>query len=143
MKYRKDKYGNDISVLGFGCMRFPKKGTKLDYVKTEQQIMAAYRAGVNYFDTAYIYPGSEEMLGLILDNNGIRNDIKIATKLPHHQVKKTTDFDKFFNEQLARLKTDHVDYYLMHMINLQLRYCRLNNTEYSPPLQIFPGQQLS
>lgn len=58
MQYRKDKKGNNISVLGYGCMRFTRKGTELDFAKAEQEILEAYHAGVNYYDTAYIYPGS-------------------------------------------------------------------------------------
>ena len=65
MQYRKDKYGNDISMLGYGCMRFSKKGRGIDLAKANREIMAAYRRGVNYFDTAYIYPGSEDALGRI------------------------------------------------------------------------------
>ncbi len=117
MKYRKDKYGNEISVLGFGCMRFTSKAGRIDHDKAESEVMTAFRAGVNYYDTAYIYPGSEELIGKIFENNGIRDQVMIATKLPHYLVKKTSDFDKFFDEELRRLRTDHVDYYLMHMIN--------------------------
>ena len=69
MKYRNDKYGNKISVLGYGCMRFTKKGTKLDYEKAEKEILEAYNNGINYYDTAYIYPGSEELLGKVLEEN--------------------------------------------------------------------------
>ena len=58
MKYRSDKYGNQISVLGYGCMRFTQKAGKIDVEKAENEIMTAYNAGVNYYDTAYIYPGS-------------------------------------------------------------------------------------
>ena len=57
MQYRKDRYGRELSVLGFGCMRFTRKGTAIDLDKAEQEIMAAFRAGVNYYDTAYLYPG--------------------------------------------------------------------------------------
>ena len=116
MKYRKDKYGNEISVLGFGCMRFTGKGMKLDYAKAEKELMAAYEAGVNYFDTAYLYPGSEELLGRVLEENKIRDKVNIATKLPHYMIKKREDLDKYFDEELKRLRTDHVDYYLMHML---------------------------
>ena len=56
MKYRKDKYGNDISALGFGCMRFRRSGGSIDMAEAERELMAAIDAGVNYFDTAYIYP---------------------------------------------------------------------------------------
>ncbi len=116
MKYRTDKYGNKISVLGFGCMRFTGKGIKLDFAKAEKELMAAYKAGVNYFDTAYLYPGSEELLGKVLEKNQIRDKVNIATKLPHYMIKSRDDLDKYFNEELNRLRTDHVDYYLMHML---------------------------
>lgn len=116
MKYRKDKYGNNLSVLGFGCMRFPRKFGKIDMEKTEKQIMNAVQSGVNYFDTAYIYPGSESALGEILQKNNIRDKVKIATKLPHYLIKSSAALEKMFKEQLNRLRTDRVDYYLMHML---------------------------
>ena len=78
--------------------------------------MEAYRGGVNYFDTAYIYPGSEAALGEILARNGIRQQVNIATKLPHYLIKKPESMEAYFSEELRRLKTDHVDYYLMHML---------------------------
>ena len=65
MQYRKDKNGTELSILGYGCMRFSRKGGGIDVDKTEREIMAAFRAGVNYYDTAYIYPGSEAALGQI------------------------------------------------------------------------------
>ena len=116
MNYRNDKHGNPLSILGFGCMRFQRKGSKIDMEKAEKQIMDAYRGGVNYYDTAYIYPGSEAALGEILEKNGIRQKVYIATKLPHYLVKTAADLDKIFNEELKRLRTDYVDYYLMHML---------------------------
>ena len=116
MNYRKDKYGNDISLLGFGCMRFTQSGGKIDLNKAESEIMEAYRSGVNYFDTAYIYPGSEAAIGEIFERNHIRENIKIATKLPHYLVKSRDSMDKYFSEQLRRLRTDYIDYYLMHML---------------------------
>ena len=114
MQYRKDKYGEDLSVLGFGCMRFARKGGAIDKEKAEREIMAAYEAGVNYFDTAYVYNGSEALLGEIFERNGIRDKIKIATKLPQYLVGNSAALDRFFSEELSRLRTDHVDYYLMH-----------------------------
>jgi len=117
MKYREDKYGNNLSVLGYGCMRFTMKAGRIDIKKANAEIMAAYEAGVNYFDTAYIYPGSEATLGTILAENGIRDKVNIATKLPHYMIRKKEDLDKYFNEQLKRLRTDYVDYYLMHMLS--------------------------
>ncbi len=117
MNYRLDKYGNQISILGFGCMRFPRKLGLTDMKETEREIMTAYRAGVNYFDTAYIYPGSEAALGEILQKNGIRDKVYIATKLPHYLIKNVEGMEKLFQEELKRLRTDHVDYYLMHMLS--------------------------
>ena len=114
MQYRKDKHGEELSILGFGCMRFSKKGGSIDIDKAEREIMLAYRAGVNYFDTAYAYSGSEAAIGEIFERNHMREKIKIATKLPQYLVSNHAALDKFFNEELARLRTDYVDYYLMH-----------------------------
>ena len=114
MKYRKDKYGNDLFILGYGCMRFSKKGRDIDIDKAEKEILTAYKAGVNYFDTAYIYPGSEAALGEIVERNDLRDKINIATKLPQYLIRNNASLDKYFEEELSRLRTDHVDYYLMH-----------------------------
>jgi predicted aldo/keto reductase-like oxidoreductase len=116
MKYRLDKYGNKVSALGYGCMRFTNKGMKPDYDKTSKELMCAYNNGVNYYDTAYLYPGSEELLGRFLEENNLRDKVYIATKLPHYMVKTKEDIEKFFQEELRRLRTDHIDYYLMHML---------------------------
>lgn len=116
MNYRSDKYGNQLSILGFGCMRFPQKLGRIDMEETEREIMTAYQAGVNYYDTAYIYPGSEAALGEIFERNNIRDKVYIATKLPHYLIKSVADMDKLFAEELRRLRTDYVDYYLMHML---------------------------
>lgn len=116
MNYRKDKYGNDISILGYGCMRFTQNGGKIDIDKAEKEVMTAIKAGVNYFDTAYVYPGNEVALGEILARNDIRKEIKIATKLPHYLIKNADSMEKYFTEELKRLQTDYVDYYLMHML---------------------------
>ena len=116
MNYRNDKYGNPISALGFGCMRFPRKQGRIDFEETEKQILESYRLGVNYYDTAYIYPGSEAVLGEILEKNGIREKVKIATKLPHYLIRNMQAMERLFQDQLKRLRTDYVDYYLMHML---------------------------
>ena len=99
MQYRKDKSGRELSVLGFGCMRFTKKGNALDLEKAEKEIMAAFRAGVNYYDTAYIYPGSEALLGTVLKRNGIREKVNIATKLPQYLVASLAAAEKYFREK--------------------------------------------
>ena len=116
MQYRNDKYGKPVSILGYGCMRFSKKGNSIDIDKAEAEVMAAIRQGVNYLDTAYIYPGSEAAVGEILERNHCRDKVAIATKLPQYLIKSEAALDKYFNEQLARLKTDYIDYYLMHML---------------------------
>lgn len=116
MQYRSDKHGNQISILGYGCMRFSKKGTSIDLEKAEQEVMGAIRSGINYLDTAYIYPGSEVAVGKILAKNNCRKDVFIATKLPQYFIKSEKALDKYFQEQLDRLQTDYIDYYLMHML---------------------------
>ncbi len=116
MQYRKDKNGQPISLLGFGCMRFPKKGNSIDMEKTEQQLLRAIELGVNYFDTAYIYNGSEAAIGKIFEKNNCREKVNIATKLPQYLIKSKTGIDKYFNEQCERLNTNYIDYYLMHML---------------------------
>ena len=125
MNYRQDKYGNQLSILGFGCMRFTRKMGKFDIEKMEREIMTAYKNGVNYYDTAYIYPGSEAALGEIFEKNGIRDKIYIATKLPHYLIKSRDALEKLFCEQLKRLRTDHIDYYLMHMLTDVATFDRL------------------
>ncbi len=116
MQYREDKYHNPVSILGYGCMRFTKKGGGIDLDKAEKEVMAAIESGVNYLDTAYIYPGSEAALGKILGKNGCRGKVSVATKLPQYLIKSENALDRYFNEQLGRLQTDYIDYYLMHML---------------------------
>lgn len=117
MQYRSDRKGTQLSILGYGCLRFTKKNGKIDLDKAETEIMEAIRSGVNYFDTAYVYQGSEAALGEILNRNNCRDQVYLATKLPHYLIKSRAGLEKCFQEQLRRLQTDHVDYYLMHMLN--------------------------
>jgi len=113
MTYRQDtSSGNNLSALGMGCMRFPR-----DKAETERMILAAIEGGVNFFDTAYFYPGSEVTLGEILAKNNKRKDIYLATKLPLGRCKTADSFEVLFNEQLRRLQTDYIDYYFMHNIS--------------------------
>lgn len=116
MQYR-DINHDKLSLLGFGCMRFPKKSGSIDAAETEKLILNALNKGINYFDTAYIYKGSEEMLGNIISKNKLRDKVYIATKLPHYLIKNKEGLDKYFDTQLKRLKTDYIDYYLMHMLS--------------------------
>ena len=123
MQYRIDKKtGNKISILGFGCMRFPSAS------KAETLVKYAIDKGINYFDTAWIYPGNEETLGNILHKNNLRSKIYIQTKLPLAVFKnksESIDFDKYFDQSLERLKTDYVDYYLLHMMTDMDQWKRL------------------
>ena len=127
MQYRQDKHGDKLSILGFGCMRFVKKGGSIDIDETEREIMEAYRSGVNYFDTAYVYGGSEAAVGEIFERNGIRDRVKIATKLPQYLVGSNAALDRYFNEELSRLRTDYVDYYLMHHLTDIAMWEKLKN----------------
>ncbi len=112
MIYRINKKNEDkISQLGFGCMRFDK-----DDKEVEKQIIYAIENGVNYFDTAYIYPNSEERLGRVL-SKGYREKVFVATKIPTYMISKPEGFNKMFNTQLERLQTNYIDYYFMHMLS--------------------------
>lgn len=115
MQYRTDKHGDPISILGFGCMRFLKNGSVINLDLATEQVKEAIELGVNYFDTAYTYSGSEVALGEIIKRLNCRDKINIATKLPQYLIKNESQIDKIFNEELERLGTDRIDYYLMHM----------------------------
>ena len=127
MEYRNNKKDEPISILGYGCMRFTSGPRGIDVDKAEKEIMAAYNAGVNYYDTAYVYPGSEAALGEILERNHIREKVNIATKLPQYLVGSRNALDKYFSEELKRLRTDYVDYYLMHHMTAQNQWDKLDN----------------
>lgn len=120
MQYRKlIENGEDLSVLGYGCMRLPTKNGRIDEAKAEKQMLYAYEEGVNYYDTAYPYHGgkSEVMLGKFIKKNNLRDKIYIADKLPAFLVNKKEQIAKYFDTQLERLETDYIDYYLMHMLD--------------------------
>lgn len=116
MQYRKAKDGSDISILAYGCMRFTKSNGKIDLAKAEREVMGAIDLGVNYFDTAYIYSGSEAAIGEIFERNHCRDRIYIADKLPHYMIRSRAGLEKTFQEQLRRLRTDYIDFYLMHIL---------------------------
>ncbi|HAL74622.1 MAG TPA: aldo/keto reductase [Clostridiales bacterium] len=118
MNYRTDpKNGEKLSILGFGCMRLPQKKNSIDMERSEAMIIEAIERGVNYFDTAYVYQKgkSEQVLGQTLAK-GYRDRVNIATKMPPFMVRNRDDMDKILNKQLQRLQTDHIDYYLIHML---------------------------
>jgi hypothetical protein len=124
MLYRKVKSnGDQLSILGFGCMRLPqKKGTpgdgKIDEQRALEQIHYAIDKGVNYFDTAMPYHmgASELFLGKVF-TNGVREKIKLATKIPHFHVNAPQDMEKIIRAQLNKLNTDYIDYYLVHALD--------------------------
>ncbi len=126
MQYRiNPRNGDSLSALGFGCMRFTKRGAAIDQEKADREMALALERGVNYFDTAYIYPGSEVCLGRFMAAHGCRGHVRVATKLPQYRINRIEDAERFFAEELARLQTDYVDYYLMHMLNDEKSWRRL------------------
>ncbi len=124
MLYRENKKNGDkLSILGFGCMRLPqKKGTpgsgKIDEKSATEQLRMAIDQGVNYLDTAYLYHlgGSERLLGKAL-SDGYREKVYLTTKLPCWMADNVEDMNNILNVQLKRLKTSHIDYYLLHGID--------------------------
>jgi predicted aldo/keto reductase-like oxidoreductase len=125
--YRKyGKTNEQVSVLGFGCMRLPIIGgdpTNIDEEKAIKMIRHAIDKGVNYVDTAYPYHGtgmatggaSEPFVAKVL-KDGYRERVKLATKLPSWLIKTRADMDRYLNEQLERLETDTIDFYLVHTL---------------------------
>ena len=97
-------------------MRFTRKGGSFDVAKAEKEVLRAVELGVNYFDTAYLYVGNEACLGEILSRNHLREKVHIATKLPQYKIASAEAIEACFQEELRRLQTDYIDYYLMHML---------------------------
>ncbi|MGE4319319.1 MAG: aldo/keto reductase [Deferribacterales bacterium] len=112
------KNGDELSILGFGCMRLPMKDKAIDEERAIAQIRDAIDRGVNYVDTAWPYHnGASEPLVAKALKDGYREKVKLATKLPTWLVNSREDMEKYLNAQLERLETDHIDYYLMHSLN--------------------------
>ena len=112
MRFIDNPKNNDkLSALGFGFMRVGR-----DESKNEELLKFAVENGINYIDTAYIYPGNEDLLGRLLEKTGLRTSVKIATKLPTYLTKNTDDAKRIFAASMRRLRTDYIDYYLIHML---------------------------
>jgi len=112
------KNGDELSILGFGCMRLPMKDGVLDEKRAIEQIRYAVDRGVNYFDTAWPYHSgaSEPLLGKALAG-GYRERVKVATKLPTWLIDNRTDMDTFLEAQIDKLGSEPIDYYLVHALN--------------------------
>lgn len=118
-KRKMENLGIETSLLGFGCMRFPVTAEgKIDEPEAERMLDKAIAAGVNYIDTAYPYHNgdSEPFVGRVLEKYD-RNSFYLATKLPCWKVEAAEDADRIFEEQLQRLRTDYIDFYLMHALS--------------------------
>jgi predicted aldo/keto reductase-like oxidoreductase len=119
MLYRKaPKTGDELSILGFGCMRLPLKDGRIDEERATRQLRHAIDRGVNYVDTAWPYHGgeSEPFVGRALAG-GYRERVRVATKLPAWLVQSRADMDRYLDAQLEKLATSRIDYYLVHSLN--------------------------
>ena len=112
------KTGDKLSILGFGCMRLPEKDGRIDEERAMRQVRYAIDHGVNYIDTAWNYHmgESEPFVGRAL-LDGYREKVNLATKMPSWLIKTRKDMDRFLDTQLKKLRTDHIDYYLIHVLN--------------------------
>src|SRR5512145_1987214 len=118
MVYRKmGRSGVEVSALGYGCMRYPKKGGRIDAERAKRQIVSAIDRGVNYFDTAYYYDAgqNEAILGSAVAGP-LRDKIYIADKIPPYMVFSNRDIGRLFDTMLKRLRTDRIDFLLAHML---------------------------
>ncbi len=128
MLYRKfGKTNEEVSVLGFGCMRLPVIDgvqNNIDDEKAIEMLRYAIDHGVNYIDTAYPYHGTgfdkggeSELFVARALKGGYREKVKIATKLPSWLIQSRADMERLLDEQLKRLETDTIDFYLLHGLN--------------------------
>lgn len=116
--------GVEVSRLGFGCMRFPvidDDNGKINKEESEKLLLDAIKRGLNYIDTAYPYheETSEDFVGEFLQKHNLRDKVQLATKLPCWLVEKEEDFERLLNIQLEKLQTDHIDFYLLHSLDIK------------------------
>jgi uncharacterized protein len=119
MLYRKmPKTADELSILGFGCMRLPQVEGRIDEARAIAQIRSAIDGGVNYVDTAWPYHGgtSESLVGRALAD-GYRERVRLATKLPSWMISSREEMDRYLDAQLVKLNTSKIDYYLLHSMN--------------------------
>ena len=112
------KNGDKLSILGFGAMRLATKDGKIDEARATRQLHRAIDKGVNFVDSAWFYAmgESEPFLGRALAG-GLREKVRLSTKLPSWSIQSREDMDRILNAQLERLNTDHIDYYLLHAMS--------------------------
>ena len=129
MKYRNLVKNEEVSLLGFGCMRFPTIDGEIDKIKSSEMLTYAIENGVNYLDTAYAYHEgeSEVFVGKYLEENNLRDKVKLATKLPSWLIQTKDDMYKYLYEQLEKLRTDHIDFYLVHTLTKEYWQTLTNN----------------
>jgi len=133
MKYRTmGRTGVRVSALGYGCMRYPKKGGRVDEERTRRQILSLIDGGVNYLDTAYVYGmgQSESILGRVLQEGGRREKVHVADKVPPQLVFSRADMDKILSTMLQRLRSDRVDFLLAHALSDFATWARLRSLGY-------------
>jgi uncharacterized protein len=131
--------GVEVSALGLGCMRLPTKGgddAAIDEDAFDAMLAAAEDAGINYLDSAYVYhkEASEKALGAALERSGKRDRFYLATKSPVWMAKDSSDWEVFLDEQLKRLRTDHIDFYLLHALD-HARWARIKELGALPALE--------
>lgn len=124
--------GLKVSALGYGCMRFPKRGGRIDSARAESQIRMAIEGGINYFDTAWVYytGQSETILGRAIAAAGARDELYIADKVPPYLIASRRDLEAKLDTMLRRLGTDRIDFFLVHALNDYAGWERLKGLGY-------------
>ena len=115
-----NKKERDVSLLGFGCMRFPTKDGEIDVAESKKMVDYAIEHDVNYIDTAWPYHnGKSELVVREFMKNYSRDSYFLADKLPLCEIKTNEDVDRIFHEQLEKCGVEYFDFYLIHAVNKQ------------------------